>query len=53
MNLLEYKIKIIRANIKILERSLEKSPNENTQKSLDREKRELEKFKNSNPELFI
>lgn len=53
MNLLEDKIKIIRANIKILERSLEKGENVNLQKLLMREKQELEKFKNSNPEFFI
>lgn len=51
--MIESKIKIIRANIRLLERSLLKEENEKTQKKLEQEKRELEKLKDTNPEFFI
>lgn len=53
MTLTESKIKIIKANIRILENHLVKEYSEKTQKKLEKEKRELERLKDTNPEFFI
>lgn len=50
---IEDKIKITKANIRILENSLAKKDDEKLQKKLQTEKQKLEEFKDKYPEFFI
>lgn len=52
-DLIEYKIKIINANIVILEKSFDKNQDVKTKNKIEQEKQELEKLKDLYPEFFI
>lgn len=53
-DLIESKIKILKSNIKVLERSFEKhSQDLKLQEKITKEKQELEELKNSYPAFFI
>lgn len=52
-DLIESKIKIIRANISILERAFDKNKDIKTKTKIEQEKKELEELKNFYPAFFI
>lgn len=52
-DLIESQVKIIKSNIKILERGFENFGDQNIEKKLQKEKEALEKLKDLYPEFFI
>lgn len=52
-DLVESQVKIIKSNIKILERAFESKNDPSIQTKLNKEKQELEKLKDLYPEFFI